>query len=398
MDNVDEFAGNVTGYTKGSANAGQYGLETDVDWERLAGITGFSTHSVMVGRYGIPASRIWGDNLNPSQEIYGAGGNVAIHLVYVYGEETLAGGRLDIAAGRMPVLNDFASSPLFCNFMNNAFCGNPKAASDNPGQSSYPDANWAFRVRVRPTSITYVQSGAFFVEQNIYQAGNGYRSGFRFDSQQISGTTIPFEAGVEPLIGRDQLPGHYRVGGFYVRNNQPENYFDRNGQPFAITGQPRRVNAGQLAEYALVDQMVLRHGPGASNGLIAFAGYFHNNDDTSTRTHFGEVGLIDHGFWKARPLDGIAAAFSYTQVSNELTRLEGLQQELGQPIVGTGQFYNDQPRGVQSHTMTAELNYQIHVFRGVTFAPDFQYFIRPNAVGSIPDAAVFGFKSHVELF
>ena len=48
--------------------------------------------------------------------------------------------------------------------------------------------------------------------------------------------------------------------------------------------------------------------------------------------------------------------------------------------------------------MDIELNYQIHVYRGVTFAPDFQYFIRPNAQKNLPDAALFGFKSHIELF
>jgi porin len=398
LDNVDEFAGIVSGDHTGSTNAGQYGLETDIDWEKLAGVRGFSTHSIMVGRYGIPASRIFGDNLDPSQEIYGAGGNVAIHLVDVYGEETLAHGRVDFAFGRMPVLNDFASSPLYCNFMNNAFCGNPKASSDNFAVSSYPDANWAFRLRVRPTALTYVQAGMFFTEDNIYQATNGYRSGFRFDSSHISGESIPVQAGFEPFFGPDKLPGHYSVGFIYDNNNHNDNYLDANGAPFVLSGLPPKVRKGQTAEYALVDQMVLRHGPGATNGLIAFAGFYHNDDNTSTRTSQGEVGLIDHGFWKARPQDGISAAFSYLEVSDQVSKTEALQQELGLPITGTGQFYDSSTPGVQSHTYNFEVNYQIHVFRGVTFAPDFQYFIRPNAQANLSNAAVIGFKSHIQLF
>ncbi len=399
LDNVDEFAGIVKGDHKGSTNAGQYGLETDVDWEKLAGLRGFSTHSIMVGRYGIPASRIFGDNLVPSQEIYGAGGNVAIHLVYFYGEETAAHGRVDFAFGRMPVLNDFASSPLYCNFMNNSFCGNPKASSDNFAVSSYPDANWAFRLRVRPTAYTYIQSGIFFTEDNIYQATNGMRSGFRFDSSHISGQTFPVQAGYEPFIGRDKLPGHYSIGFIYDSNNHPDNYLDVNGAPFVESGLPRKIRKGQTAQYALVDQMLLRHGAGNTNGLIAFGGFYHNDNNTSTRTSQGEVGLIDHGFWKARPQDGFALAFSYLEVSDQLGKTEALQQELGLPITGTGgQFYNSAARGVQSHTYTFEANYQIHVFRGVTFAPDFQYFIRPNALANVGNAAVIGFKSHIQLF
>ena len=401
LDNVDEFAGNVTGLHTGSANAGQYGLETDVDWERLAGITGFSTHTVMVGRYGIPDSRSFGDNLDPSQEIYGAGGNVAIHLVYAYGEETVANGRLDVVAGRMPLLNDFASSPLYCNFMNNAFCGNPKASSDNAALSSYPDANWAFRVRVRPTQSTYVETGIFFDQQNIYSASGGFRSGFEFDSAQISGQTFPVQAGWEPSFGPDKLPGHYSVGFVYDNTKHNNDYFDAAGSAWAQSGLPPRVDHGSTAEYVLVDQMLLRHGAGATNGLIAFGALFHNDNSTSTRTSQAEIGAVDHGFWKARPQDGISLGFSYLEVSSLVGKTEALQEELGLPITGSGQFYNngsDAPPGVQSHTYNFEANYQIHVFRGVTFAPDFQYFIRPNAQANLPNAAVFGFKSHIELF
>ena len=399
LDNVNEFAGSINGIHNGSSNAGQYALETDIDWERLAGLTGFSTHTVMLGRYGIPESRMFGDNLDPSQEIYGAGGNVAIHLTYAYGEETLANGRVDFVAGRMPLLNDFASSPLYCNFMNNAFCGNPKASSDNFAASSYPDANWAFRLRVRPTQSTYIQSGIFFSEDNIYNATGGFRSGFRFNSAHISGEAFPVQAGYEPTFGPDKLPGHYSVGFIYDNNNHNDDYFDVNGSAYAQTGLAPRVRKGQTAEYVLVDQMVLRHGAGATNGLIAFGALYHNDNNTSTRTSQASFGLIDHGFWKARPQDGISAAFSYLEVSDTLGKTEALQQELGLPITGNGgQFYEGLPPGVQSHTYNFEANYQIHVFRGVTFAPDFQYFIRPNAQANLPNAAVFGFKSHIELF
>ncbi|RUT24129.1 carbohydrate porin, partial [Asaia sp. W19] len=91
LDNTNEMSGMLNAPTKGlglrqgASNAGQYSMENDIDWERLAGWTGFSTHDVIVGRYGIPASRMFGDNLNPSQEIYGGGGNVVVHLGYAYG-------------------------------------------------------------------------------------------------------------------------------------------------------------------------------------------------------------------------------------------------------------------------------------------------------------------------
>ena len=398
LDNVNEFDGIISGPHKGTTNAGQYALETDIDWERLAGVRGLSTHTVVVGRYGIPASRIFGDNINPSQEIYGAGGNVAVHLVYAYAEETLAQGRADFAAGRIPFLNDFSASPLYCNFQNNAFCGNPKSSSDNIAHSSYPDAGWALRARVRPTTGTYIQSGIYFDESGIY-TNQFQRSGFRFDSQQIEGETFPVELGWEPSFGPDKLPGHYKLGFAYDNIHHTDNYFDTNGAAFAQTGLKPRQLRGSTAEWVLFDQMLVRNGPGATDGIIAFGGYYHNDPASALRGDQYEIAALDHAFWKARPFDTIAVAFSYISVPNALTKTEELQQELGQSITGTGsQFYNDSLPGIQTHTMNIEADYQIHVMRGVTFAPDFQYFFRPNAQGNLHDAALLGFKSHIELF
>ncbi len=398
LDNTNEFDGIISGSHKGATNAGQYALEADIDWERLAGVRGFSTHSVVVGRYGIPASRIFGDNLNPSQEIYGAGGNVVVHLVYAYGEETLAGGRADVVAGRIPFLNDFSSSPLYCNFQNNAFCGNPKASSDNIAHSSYPDASWAVRPRVRPTADTYIQTGIYFDESGIY-TDQFQRTGFRFDGRQIAGETFPVELGWEPKLGHDKLPGHYKLGFAYDNLNHTENYFDAGGGAFAQTGLKPRQRKGSTADWALFDQMLVRNGPGATDGIIVFGGYYHNDPSSALRANQYEIAALDRAFWKARPFDTIGLAFSYMSVPNALTRTEELQQEQGLPITGTAsQFYDDSTPGIQTHTMNLEANYQIHVMRGVTFAPDFQYFFRPNAQGNLHDAALLGFKSHIELF
>jgi porin len=123
-----EFAGNVSGGVKqGATSANQVAFSADIDWQRLAGPTGLSTHVIFVNRSGGNDSHLFGDNVSPVQEIYGAGGSVAVHLVSAYAEEALFNGRLDIALGWMNVENDFASSPLFCNYMNNALCGDPKA-------------------------------------------------------------------------------------------------------------------------------------------------------------------------------------------------------------------------------------------------------------------------------
>ncbi len=390
-DFITEFASNVSGGVhQGSTFANQLGLELDVDWQKLARIQGLSTHIVVVNRSGSPDSGpgLIGDNLLPVQEIYGAGGDVAIHLVYAYAEEKLLHDRVDIALGRMPLANDFAASPLNCNFMNNSLCGNPKSLpGGDVGFSSYPDAVWGARVRVRPTDDTYIQTGIYATDQDLYQLDR-FRSGFTFDTSKINGETFPVEAAWLPTFGADRLPGHYKLGFSY--DNAPMNdfYVDTNGAPATLSGQPYRTHKGHTQAWALFDQMLLRQGPGANDGITALGGYIHNDPSTSVYAEQYFVAMLDRSFWKARPQDTIGVLFTYLNTSPQLARQQQLDLDFGLPIANGA-------TGVQRHMQVLEVNYDIHVYRGVNFEPDFQYVFRPNAVNNIKDAAVFGFKSHI---
>ena len=406
LDTVDEFAGSISGgggpptsqssgTGGGSSIAGQVAFETDINWEVLAGITGFSTHTIILGRYGgQPASNYLGDSLNPSQEIYGAGGNVVAHLVQAFGEETFAGGKVDITAGRIPLDDDFMSSPLYCNFQNNSLCGNPKTGTDNFSHSSYPDANWAFRVRLRPIADYYIQSGIFFSQSNIYNVAKNFRSGFTIDSSYISGEAFPVEIGWEPSFGPQHMPGHYKVGFIYDNNPHTDNFYDINGGSYVLDGTTARVRTGSTSVYALADQMVVRLGPGSNDGVTVLGGFYHNDPETSYRADQYFVGAVTTNFWHARPQDTIAALFTYQRISGLVGKTQALQLEQGVATPGL----LDGASGVQTYDEVFELNYQIKVFRGVEFAPDFQYFIRPNAQANLPDAAFLGFKTHVTFF
>jgi porin len=195
LDNTNEFASNIAGGLRQSTtNAGQTALQVDIDWEKLTGLHGFTTHSVIVGRYGANLSNNIGDQVSPVQEIFGAGGNVVAHFVYTYGELSLRNGAIDIAVGRMPVGNEFAASPLYCNFMNNAICGNPKALSGQVGGfSAWPDATWGGRIRLRPTQDTYLMFGIFQVNRYLYGNAAGFRSGWLISGSGNTGVYVPAE-------------------------------------------------------------------------------------------------------------------------------------------------------------------------------------------------------------
>ena len=390
LNGVSELAGNVTGGTRqGATFANQIGFQADINWERLAQITGLSTHVIIVNRSGSSDSRVFGDNLLPVQEIYGSGGNVVLHLVSVYAEETLLDGRLDVAAGRMNVENDFASSSLYCNFMNNALCGDPKALPGGDiGHSAYPDAVWAARIRVKPTAETYVETGVYEVNQGLYSDAN-FRTGFKFDTSQDSGVYLPVEAAWQPTLGPDKLPGHYKLGFGYDTSSGYKDF----GNALAAASVPGftfQSRTGNTQFWALADQMLLRDGPADTDGIIALGGFVRNDPNNTAYADQYFAGLLDRGFWAARPQDGVGLLFTYVSVSGRLGFVQEVEQSLGLPL-------SNNATGVQSHEMILETNYDIHVFRGVSFRPEFQYVFQPNAQSNIRDAAVFGAKVHVEF-
>ena len=393
LNDIEEFAGNPTGgLHQGSTDAGQVGVQADIDWTKLAGVPGLSTHTVLVERHGQLDSNLIGDHLNPSQEIYGAGGNTVVHLVYAYAQESLADGRVDVALGRMPELNDFSASPLYCNFMNNSLCGNPKLLpSADIGISSYPDSVWAGRIRVRPTSDTYIQFGAYEVSQGLYNY-QYVRSNFNFGrlSSQDSGVELPVEVAYEPQIGPDKMPGHYKLG-YAFDTSQNKKYLDTLQSFQAGT----RGNGQKSEVWALADQMVLRNGPGATDGVILLGGYAHATPSLSNYTDQLFAGALYRNFWTARPKDTIGLLWNYTRVSGALGKQQALDIAFGLPLAGTP--LGNSPYGVQTFANNIELNYAIHVYRGVTFIPDFQYYFRPNAQSSINDAFVLGFKSNISF-
>jgi porin len=385
-DATAEFAGNISGGTKqGVTSANQVSLVSDIDWQRLAGLAGFSTHVIVVNRSGGNLSHLFGDNVSPVQEIYGAGGSVLVHLVSAYAERATNDGRLDAAAGWMNVENDFASSPLYCDFVNNALCGDPKALPGGDiGHSAFPDAVWGGRVRIRPTPDSYVEAGVYEVNQYLY--GDFDRSGTDFFSGRISGAYVPIQLVWEPALGKDRLPGHYVVGIGYDTSRFAS--FSNVLPPAA--GMPATSETGNAQLWLLVDQMLMRNGQGDQDGLIALAGHVHNNPENSTYAVQYFAALVDRAFWDARPLDTMGVLFTFFGMSGNLAAVQAEQQALGLPL-------SNQATAPQGHEMILEANYNIHVYRGVDFRPDFQYVINPNAQSTIRNAVVLGFKFNVSF-
>lgn len=386
LDYTGEIARNLSGQRQGFGYAHQFGFSADVDWQKLANVPGFNTHLAVINRAGRNLSRDYlGDRISQATEVYGAGFNVAAKLVYLYAEEKLFGDRVNLAAGRLPVGVDFASSPLACIAVAlTPGCGVPRALANSTGFTTFPQSGWGGRVRVRPTAETYVQAGVYEVQP--FPAGG--RTGFDWSTGRDTGALIPVELGYEPVIGRNQLIGHYKVGYAHDTSDYPDLFFNSLGQPIGFTAAPAQTRHGRDSFWVMADQMLVRHGKGQNDGLILMASYAHSSSDVTfnSDTVFGAI--IDRGFF--RPSDTIEFAAGWFGISNRFGKLQQFDLDTGRPIVNGA-------RGPQRSEYVLELNYTAAIARGVEIEPAVQYFIYPNADRRTKNALVLAARFHVDF-
>ena len=114
--------------------------------------------------------------------------------------------------------------------------------------------------------------------------------------------------------------------------------------------------------------MLVRTGDGDQDGIIALGGFVRNDPEHSSYAQEYFAGLLDRGFWRTRPEDSVGFLFSYIAMSGALGKVQAAESEAGIP-------FSNAATGVQTHEMILEVDYNIHVYRGVDFRPDLQYVI-----------------------
>jgi porin len=396
LDYTTESVYNVSGGLRnGADSAYQIGLAVDADWQKLAGLQGFSTHLVLINRGGRNASADYvGDTVIQAQEIYGAGFNQIEKLDWFYGEEKLFDDKVNIVFGRLAPGTNYDASPLYCNFMTLTICGHDRALTGEQGFEDWPLSEWGGRVRLQTADTQYYVMVGAFQSQPFPTSAEPYTqggfSGWDWTLKGTTGVSIPVEVAYQPSIGPDKMPGHYKLGFNWDTSSYPDNYFDVNGMPLALTGLPGRPHDGRGQFWATADQMIVRNGPKDDDGLILLATYVHDESATTLFRDFVWAGVLDRGFWSWRPNDQIGFGATWYDVSKGLTQTEQLQASLGMPLAGGA-------LGAQTHGEILELNYAIQVSPAVLIQPELEYFIRPGATGAVPNSFLVGLKTHLDF-
>jgi len=366
---LSETAGNPKGGLKQATQyAQQIDFGADLDMAKLASIPGGQIHVTFSDRAGNSLSDLDLGALAEVQEIFGGGQNFRLAILTY--EQSLFNDTLDLKGGWFNVGDDFATSPLYCYFQNNAFCGNPLSVTLDAGFSTFPVSSWGGIVKLQPRSDVYLQAGAYEVNPSLNNSSNG----FKMNTAGATGVIVPLEAGWAPEKGLGGLPAHLTIGGYYDNSSAPD-------LGAALDG-PETLMSGRWGLYVLADQMIYRDSPGGDRGLTVFAGFTYADPSTALLQYFWEVGLVKLGTFAGRDADSIGFALSQGLVSNSLIGAQN-QANAGDP----GSV------DVQSYEMDIELNYRAQIAPWFTLLPNIQYVVRPGGITTTPNALVLGLQA-----
>jgi porin len=269
--------------------------------------------------------------------------------------------RLILKAGRLDAGNDFLSSPLYWQYVNNAFDGNPISIFFNIPFTAYPGATWGAIIGAEPWEWLDAKFAVYNANSKIQQ--NKYHgTNFTFSSTNGVVWITEWDFSVNQSKCHHGMPGNYKVGFFYLTGDEPK-----------FSGGKQRGDPGL---YFLLDQMVYRHGGAESNrGLTPFISLMFQPKNRNLFPFFVDGGLVYRGPFESRPKDVAAFGVAHGHYSSDLASVQrktGAKPQHGETVL--------------------ELNYWFQINKWFYIMPDMQYIIQPKGLSSTPNAYVIGFQ------
>ncbi|MCU1325529.1 MAG: carbohydrate-selective porin [Bryobacterales bacterium] len=375
-----ESAGNPLG---GNYQTGRYTQQidfgADFDLNRLMRMPDAKIQVTLTDRVGRSLSADALGNQFAVQELYGAGQN--FRLAEMNYQQDLLKQKVTIQLGWSPIGDNFAGLPGFCNFQNGVICGHANAMTVNSGAHNFPTAEWGARIQVRPRPDFYVATGIYQVNPNQGDADAGFNLSFR-----STGAFVPIELGWSPGRGSGELPGDYKIGGYYNSSKTPDVLKDVNGFSAALTGEPFEQHGGRWGGYIMADHMVFREQSSAMRGLTLGFMAAMGDPDTAKYRYFWVAGGHYQGTFARRDNDVVSFMVAYARTNSRLTRY---QQDLDTVVPGAV--------GIQTYESIAEIDYGVQLTPWLKIRPNLQYVFNPGGTGKIRNAFVMGLYMQLTL-
>jgi porin len=369
---VADFQGNVSGgERRGFAPANSLMLAMDANLKELASLNGLLFHAEFV--------EVEGQNLSTKTlgnvlQVGNAFAQQGYYLGQMYLQQKLFDDKLILQAGRMTTANNFASLPVFNNYV--SFADNPIPVSltnDSIYFSSLPSATWAAVVSVTPIdsiALAFEVYDANLASAQPFASRHGID--FSFNESDSPMEVAQFTYSLNRGSDDTGLAGTYSLGGFYSGANY---------QSLSGGGHTR----GNYGFYFEAEQMISRYGgPGSDIGLIPWLAVTYDQPQSINQLPLMVmVGAAYHGLFPGRGDDSAAIAFYYGKL---LT---------ASPLVPSNALVAATHATSVSSEKVLELDYTCWATPWLGITPDLQYVFNPGGSSSSRNAAVPGVQLQV---
>jgi len=395
-DHGVDFSGYWKGTFYGLTNGGLYSphgafdeefrFGVKIDFGKLAGIDGLTFESSVRYRDGRSPNNYVGasSTFNPSRYQSGQQWRL-MPFFFTYTTPELFGvpHLLTLSGGWQNAYDFFAVQPESKLFANNAI-GTTKGLGGNngfPWSSSY--AAWGGFLKVQPTKWAYGMAGLYLaIPEATTRTNHGLDLAGYGPNPSDNGIYFLSEVGVTPEIGPAKLPGKYAFGSIYWGLENRSFSGGTNDQKFAFYWQADQMVYRERSQLAPEDKDGKSAAPATklnAEGLYAFAFFTYAPSYDNALPFYFHAGLVYQGLLPTRDDDQFGLAFGYGSYSH-------------------AKMVAEQEEDIQSHQTyeaVIEANYRIQVTKFASIQPFWQYLLRPDGTGSIPNANIFGI--HFEL-
>lgn len=361
----------------------QYTFGAKLDLEKIAGIHDAQFVVSINDRNGrdITADRIQ-DTRAPvigsgAQSNYGRG--QTWHIGQLWYQQKLFNKALDIKIGRMAIGEDFDNNG--CYFQNLSLCGSLAGHGSGVWYNT-PVSQYGARIKILFSQVNYAQFGAF-LHNPSYLTREG---SFKMNLSGRTGNMYVVELGHHTSLGKNNLPGSIKFGGWYNTVDAADVLNDSDGNAYIISRNPAQIHDGRYGGYLYLTQQVSRVGDDPSRGLTLFLHLAANDKYTSTMDYQGQIGGIFKGPFASRSKDYISLGVSKMNVNHRLAH----RANLANNIKGFSDYDNPSYQPVRGAEYAAELRYSAKITPWFTISPDIQLIANPGGVNEIKDAWILG--------
>lgn len=357
--------------------AGQLALGATIDTHNAWGLPqGGRLQATITNRQGNSLTNDAGLGLlQPAQTAYGRG--TIWRLSQFWYEQSFDDGATALKFGRVTHSEDYGATPCG-NVMNLTLCGPASSQIVNGYLYNFPVSSWGARLRQRLAPDVHVNLGV--IESNPVNLE--LSQGFYLGTSGATGTIYAGELQWTPKFGvYGDLPGTYKIGGWYDSSDADDIVQDVNGDYQALTGLAFARRGRHSGVHANVQQQLIAPELDGSHGLSVVANFAMADRGTNRLRAKAAVILAYTGAIVGRPRDDLTFGIGASFVNDRVSDAQRAQNEAG---LRSG--------AVQDAEIAVELNYGYRAASWLTIRPGLQYIRHPAGRADRDEVIVAGLK------